>query len=225
MSIFETTFITANVRGAFDGMPQEAVREDLLQIREEDPGVLALQEFWRPRYNRAARNVFRPDYRLRTPWWRSPSLAWSADLFAVDGSVDLVPLHARVPGRSDARQILGQPLDPWTGRAPFTAISTHRAPGPWNLAHVANLIEYADQEVRAGRAVWIGADLNTHASQPLGDRIGGHAVRYVQNGVDFQIFIDSDHYGWNVNRGTKRLIRGNSDHAFLAVDAGLRRRR
>lgn len=218
------TFVEANIRGAFGGMPQELVREDLVTIRDLDPLVVALQEFWLPRYNRAARKVLRPEgYRLRTPWFKSPSLAWS-DALAVDGPGILEPLHPRVEGRSDPRQILAQPLTPRSIEMPFTAVSTHRAPGPWQNSHVRALVEFADRQVRSGRAVWIGADLNTYADKPLGDRIGGHPVRYVRHKVDFQIFIDSDHYGWSIDRDSKDVTPLNSDHDALTIQAQLRRR-
>lgn len=224
------TYATANIRGAFDGMKQELVRDDLVAIRRElDPDVLALQEFWRPRYNRAARNVYRPHgYRLHTPWFKSPSLAWWGGAFAVDDPEILTPLHSAVwEGqrlRSDPRQILGQRVTTRAGLLPLTILSTHRAPGTWHVEHVEKLIQLIADEVQAGRPVQLGADLNTHASKPLGDTIAGQPVRYVQHGVDFLAFIDSADYGWLLNRSSKKVIELHSDHDALSVSAALRRR-
>lgn len=220
-----STFVTANIKGAFEGMPQELVREDLLTIRDLKPAAAALQEFWRPRYNRAARNVFRPaGHRLRTPWYRSPSLTWSGHRFEAFGPRIYEPMHGIVPGRSDARQVLGQRVTERATGYPATLLSAHRAPGPWRDEHVEKLIALIDREVRAGRPVFLGADLNTYASKPLGDRIGGHVVRYVQHKVDFLVFVDSDLYGWSLDRDSRRVIPLHSDHDALAITATLRRR-
>lgn len=224
------TYATANIRGAFDGMEQHLVRDDLVAIRRElDPDALALQEFWRPRYNRAARNVYRPHgYRLTTPWWKSPSLAWNGTAFAATGPGFVQQLHAAVwEGRrflSDPRQIVGAHVTTRTGLIPVTLLSTHRAPGTWHSEHVAKLVELIEHEVKAGRPVQLGADLNTHATAPLGDRIAGQVVRYVQHGVDFLAFIDSAAYAWQVARSTRRVIELHSDHDALSVQAALRRR-
>lgn len=217
-----TVLATANIRGN-PPMLQRHVREDLLQVRDAGPDLIAWQELWWPRYRRALRRNL-PGFKHHAPNSDAGSCtSWNPNRFAFL-SAGREQLHRGKAGVTSHRDVTWVRLtDKVTGRE-ITHGSAHLVPKAWTVnasrrnlrmqlwtEGMARLQDFVRREVVNGRTVVLGIDGNAPRDRirdALGHYIAGQPIWIRSHGIDHHIIVGPD-----VQLLESRTLDGaNTDH-------------